>query len=121
MVVLKDAIFIPPHQDDLRDLLTDFEKFLNDDVYTLPHLIRIGIAHYQFETLHPFLDGNGRVGRLLITLYLVNKGLLTRPTLYLSAFFEQNKTLYYDLSRIRTHNDLNQWLKYFLVGVNENG
>lgn len=117
---LNDAVFIPPHQDDLIDLMSDFEKFLNLEESPLPHLIRIGIAHYQFETLHPFLDGNGRIGRLLITLYLVSKGLLSKPTLYLSAFFEQNKALYYDnLTRVRTHNDLTQWLKYFLVGIKQ--
>ena len=117
---LKDAVFIPPHQDDLIDLMSDFEKLLNNEDYPLPHLIRIGIAHYQFETLHPFLDGNGRIGRLLITLYLVSKGLLSKPTLYLSAFFEQNKGLYYDnLTRVRTHNDLTQWLKYFLAGIKQ--
>lgn len=119
-VSLNDAVFIPPHFDDLPELMSDFEKFLNDDKYLLPHLIRIGIAHYQFETLHPFLDGNGRIGRLLITLYLVSKGLLTKPTLYLSAFFEKNKSLYYDnLTRVRTHNDLTQWLKFFMEGIKQ--
>lgn len=117
---LKDAVFIPPHYNDLPDLITDFDTFLNDETHLIPHLIRIGIAHYQFETIHPFLDGNGRIGRLLITLYLVGRGLLTKPTLYLSAFFEKNKGLYYDnLTRVRTHNDLTQWLKFFMEGVRQ--
>jgi len=117
---LKDAVFVPPHTDDLADLMSDFEKFLHNDQIHLPALIRIGIAHYQFETIHPFLDGNGRIGRLLIGLDLVSKGLLHKPALYLSDFFERNKSLYYDnLTRVRSHNDLNQWLKFFMVGVIE--
>lgn len=117
---INDAIFIPPIHTSVSELMSDIEKFANDDLNPLPDLLKIAIIHYQFETIHPFLDGNGRVGRLLITLYLVNKQILKRPILYLSDFFERNRTLYYDnLMRARTHNDLNQWLKFFLTGVIE--
>ena len=117
---ISDAVFIPPNHIDINELMSDIEKFANDELNPLPDLIKIAIIHYQFETIHPFLDGNGRVGRLLITLYLVDKGILKQPILYLSDFFERNKTLYYDnLMRARTHNDINQWLKFFLTGVIE--
>ncbi len=115
---LNDAKFIPPHQFGILDYMSDLEKFIHSDNTNLPPLVKIGIMHYQFETIHPFLDGNGRIGRLMITLYLVNSGLLAKPTLYLSDFFEKNRELYYDnLTNVRTKNDLNQWLKFFLEGV----
>ena len=117
---LQDAAFVPPHHADVPELMADLERFLNDAEHPVPELVRIGIAHYQFETIHPFLDGNGRIGRLLITLYLVSRGLLAKPTLYLSAYFEKHRQLYYDnLSRARTHNDLAQWLRFFLEGIRQ--
>lgn len=117
---INDAVFIPPIHSSIGELMSDLEHFANDELNHLPDLLKIAIIHYQFETIHPFLDGNGRVGRLLITLYLVDKGILKQPILYLSDFFEKNRTLYYDnLMRARTHNDINQWLKFFLTGVME--
>jgi len=117
---LKDAIYIPPHQSSVLDLMTDLELFLNNQKLLTPHLIRIAIAHYQFETIHPFLDGNGRIGRLLIILYLVSNGILNKPSLYLSDFFEKNRTYYFDNLMIsRTKNNLSQWIKFFLVGIIE--
>lgn len=117
---LSDATFIPPHHQYVNDLMSDLERFLHNDDVHVPALIRVAIAHYQFETIHPFLDGNGRIGRLLITLFLVNAGILDKPLLYLSSYFEKNKGLYYDnLMRVRTHSDMLQWLKYFLVGIEQ--
>lgn len=113
---LETATFVPPAPDDLPSAVRDFEVFLNgsDD----PPLVLAGLAHAQFETIHPFLDGNGRVGRLLITLLLVQRRLLAHPLLYLSLFLKQNRSEYYDrLGAIRTHGDWEGWLQFFLTGV----
>ena len=117
---INDAAFVPPISNSVENLMSDLEKFANDDYNFLPDLLKIAIIHYQFETIHPFLDGNGRIGRLLIPVYLVSKGILKQPILYLSDFFEKHRTLYFDnLMRVRTQNDLTQWFKFFLTGVIE--
>jgi Fic family protein len=117
---LAAATFVPPAQQEVPELMGDLENFLNNDDIQVPDLVRIAIAHYQFETIHPFLDGNGRLGRLLITLFLVSNKLLARPTLYLSDFFEQNRLQYFDLlTAVRTQNRLQEWVSFFLTGVVE--
>lgn len=119
-VSLKQAAFIPPHHMHVDGLMSDMERFLHDQTIRVPPLIRIAMAHYQFETIHPFLDGNGRLGRLMIALYLASEGLLVKPALYLSDYFERHKTAYVDkLMAVRQANHMRDWLVFFLHGVEE--
>lgn len=113
---LDDAVFVPPPPDEMRTALDDLERFLHED--DLPLLVQLAIAHYQFEVIHPFLDGNGRIGRLLIPLMLVLRDALPQPLLYLSAYFEQNRSEYYDHLLITSQKgDLIPWITFFLRGV----
>lgn len=115
-----NAVFVPPPPEHLMECLDPFERFLHDDKHPMPVLIKAALAHVQFETIHPFLDGNGRLGRLLITLMLINDGVLREPLLYLSLYFKTHRTDYYDhLQRVRTEGDWEAWLRFFLQGVFE--
>lgn len=114
------AVYVPPPHTELAECLTDFELFINNEEIDTPDLIKIAILHYQFESIHPFQDGNGRIGRLLIPLYIQSKGMLEKSCLYISDYIERNKDLYYDmLTRVRTHNDMIGWIKFFLEAIIE--
>lgn len=117
---LEKATFVPPVHGTVPALMADLERFVHNEEIHLPELLRVALVHYQFETIHPFLDGNGRVGRLLIPLYLVEREILKRPILYLSDFLERNRTAYYDgLTGVRETDDLSGWCRFFLTGIIE--
>lgn len=117
---INDAIFVPPVHTSIPDFMEDIEKFVHNDDICIPELLKIALIHYQFETIHPFLDGNGRTGRLMITLYLVSKGILKRPILYLSDYLEKHRNTYYTcLMKAREENDICGWFKFFLTGIIE--
>lgn len=113
-----NAMYVPPPPNEVIPALGNLEKFLHDEYGRTPTLLKAGLAHAQFETIHPFLDGNGRVGRLLISLILVAEGALLQPLFYISLYFKRNRADYYDaLQRVRTHGDWEGWLRFFLIGV----
>ena len=117
---ISTAAFVPPSPETIGDLLSDLEVYWHNDTLNVPVLVKIALCHYQFETIHPFLDGNGRTGRLLIGLQLIDSEILTKPALYISDYLERNRASYYDsLDRVRTSGDYTQWVKFFLYGVVE--
>lgn len=116
---LKDARYVPPAPEDMIEAMSDLEKFMNEEDELDP-LVKIALIHYQFETIHPFLDGNGRIGRLLIELFLVERKILSHQTLYTSYFLKRNRIEYYDrLMEVRTKGNFEQWIKFFLVAIYE--
>lgn len=116
---LRNAKYIPPSPDDMTEAMSDLEKYINADD-RLDGLIRAALIHYQFETIHPFLDGNGRIGRLLITLFLMEKKVLTTPALYISYFLKKNRVEYYDrMTEVRSKGNYEQWVKFFLQALAE--
>jgi Fic family protein len=117
---LKTARYIPPNVEDMTEAMSELEKYMNDDEGELDVLIRAALIHYQFETIHPFLDGNGRIGRLLITLFLMEKRILTAPSLYISYFLKRNRIEYYDrMNEVRRGGNYEQWVKFFLTAIHE--
>ena len=115
-----NATFVPPPANNVVECIGDLEKFLNDKQQSISVLVKAGLAHVQFETIHPFLDGNGRIGRLLITLILCSEAILKKPMLYLSLYFKSHREEYYDLlQRVRTKGDWEKWLQFFLTAVKE--
>ncbi len=116
---LKEARYIPPNVEDMQNAMSDLEKYINENV-EYDSLIRVALIHYQFETIHPFLDGNGRIGRLLILLYLMEQGLLAKPVIYISYFLKKNQVEYYDrISEVRRSGNYEQWVRFFLEAVSK--
>lgn len=116
---LNTASFVPPAPGEMEKSLTDLEKYIHEDSF-IPNLIKIALIHYQFETIHPFLDGNGRMGRLLIVLFLKERGLIEYPVLYLSYFFKKNRNRYYELlNNVRVKGEFEEWIKFFIKGICE--
>ena len=115
---VRTAHFVPPHKNELPNVLSDWEKFWHDSTLKIPVLVKVALLHYQFETIHPFLDGNGRTGRMLIALQLIERGFLEKPILYISNYIEKYRQDYYDkLDKVRTKNDWENWVRFFLEGV----